>query len=108
MGNGSIYIYLQPSVFFCQETKNREEGNIKLGNNFIVYELVRKNGNGGGGLALGCTKDLNPCWVSEGDDQVEALSVDIFLKNIKIRCCVAYGPQECDKIEKKRSILGSS
>ena len=54
-------------------------------------------------MALGCAKDLNPAWVREGNDQVEALSVDIFPKNMKIRCCVAYGPQENDNIEKKEA-----
>ena len=52
-----------------------------------------KNGKGGGGLALGCLKNLNPCLVSEGKDNVEAISVDIFIRNMKIRCCAAYGPQ---------------
>ena len=60
--------------------------------NYIIYELVRQ-GRDGGGLALGCDKDLHPAWVREGDDKVEALSVEIFLKKMKIRCCVAYGCQ---------------
>ena len=94
---------LQPSVFFIEETKYKEAGKLKIGDEFLIYELVRKSENGGGGLALGCLKDLNPCWVSEGNDQVEALSVNIFLKDIKIRCCVAYGPQESDNIEKKEA-----
>ena len=92
---------LKPSVFLIEETKFKEAGHIKIGNEFMIYELVRQSANGGGGLALGCLKELNPCWVSEGNDQVEALSVDIFLKNIKIRCCVAYGPQESDNSERK-------
>ena len=37
----------------------------------------------------------------EGDDNVEAISIEIFLKSLKIRCCAAYGPQESDKIERK-------
>ena len=94
---------LRLSVFLIEETKYKETGHLKVGNDFVIYELVRKSENGGGGLALGCLKDLNPCWVSEGNDQVEALSVDIFLKNIKIRCCVAYGPQESDNVEKKEA-----
>jgi hypothetical protein len=94
---------LRPSVFLVEETKYKEAGHLKVGDDFIIYELVRKSENGGGGLALGCLKDLNPCWVSEGNDQVEALSVDIFLKNIKIKCCVAYGPQEGDNVEKKEA-----
>ena len=32
---------------------------------------------------------------------MEAISVDIHLKNMKIRCCAAYGCQESDAIERK-------
>ena len=91
---------LKPSVFLIEESKCKNAGQLNLGNNYIIYELLRQ-GRAGGGLALGCAKELQPAWVREGDDQVEALSVNIFLKNIKIRCCVAYGPQECDTLEKK-------
>jgi hypothetical protein len=68
---------LRPSVFFVEETK--DEGQLKLGNNFIIYELLRQDRTGRG-LALGCAKDLHPACVREGNDQVEALSVDIFIK----------------------------
>ena len=34
---------------------------------------------------------------------VEALSVEIYLKDIKIRCCVAYGCQENDINERKEA-----
>ena len=91
---------LQPSVFFIEETKYKEAGKLKLGN-YEIFELVRQSQDGGGGLALGCLKELQPAWVREGDDQVEALSVDIYLKNIKIRCCVAYGCQETDLVARK-------
>ena len=80
---------LQPSVFFVQETKCSQVGQLKLGNNFVIFELVRQN-RSGGGLALGCSKDLSPVWIREGNDQVEALSVDIFVRKMKIRCCVAW------------------
>ena len=93
---------LNPSVFLVEETKCNNEGQFKLGNDYIVYELLRKD-RAGGGLALGCLKDLQPAWVREGNDQVEALSVDIFVKNMKIRCCVAYGPQENDNVDKKEA-----
>ena len=92
---------LKPSVFFLEETKVKDVGKIKL-ENYIIFELVRQD-RGGGGLALGCDKDLNPVWVREGDDMVEALSVEIYLKVIKIRCCVAYGCQENDAIERKEA-----
>ena len=93
---------LKPSVFFMQETKFQDEGHIKL-DEYIVYEHLRKKEKAGGGLALGCLKDLNPCLVSEGGENVEVISIDIFLKSIKIRCCAAYGPQEGDSIEKKEA-----
>ena len=91
---------LKPAVFFLEETKYQDSGKLNVGNNFHIYELIRQDKKGGG-LALGCLKDLNPTWVREGNDEVEALTVEIFLKDIKIRCCVAYGPQENASIEKK-------
>ena len=42
----------------------------------------------------------------EGDDQLEALSINIFVKNMKIRCCVGYGCQESDAVEKKDAFWG--
>ena len=84
---------LEPSVFFIQESKYSETGQMKLGNNFIIFELVRKN-RSGGGLALGCSKDLKPVLMREGNNEIEALSVNIFANKTKIRCCLAYGPQE--------------
>ena len=64
---------LKPSVFFVEETKMKEGGKLKL-ENYIIYELVRENRDGGG-LALGVIKELNPAWVREGNYDVEALSV---------------------------------
>ena len=91
---------LKPSVFLIEETKFKDEGKFKM-ENYIIFELVRKSRDGGGGLALGCEKDLHPVWVKEGDDETEALSVEISLQKMKIRCCVAYGCQENDRIERK-------
>ena len=54
----------------------------------------------GGGLALGCLKSLTPVWVRDGEEQVEAISIEVFIKKLKIRCCAAYGPQENDRVEK--------
>ena len=39
----------------------------------------------------------------EGNDEVEALSVEIFVKDMSIICCVAYGCQESDLIERKEA-----
>ena len=91
---------LKPSVFMVEETKYNETGKLKL-DNYVIFEAVRENKCAGGGLALGCSKELSPAWVREGINGVEALSVDIFLKRMKIRCCAAYGPQENDLVDKK-------
>ena len=64
---------LKPSVFFIEETKLKEAGRLKL-DNYIIFEKVRKNRINGGGIAIGCVRDLNPMWVREGEDDVEALS----------------------------------
>ena len=33
---------LNPSVFFIQETKYSETGQIKLGNNFIIFDKTKE------------------------------------------------------------------
>ena len=91
---------LKPSVFFVEETKLKDVGEIKL-ENYVIFERVRNNRDGGGGLALGCLKELHPVWVKEGQDQVETLSVNIFVQKMQIRCCVAYGCQETDPVDRK-------
>ena len=77
---------LNPSIFFIEESKYRNAGKLKF-DNYIVFELIRQNREGGG-LAIGCAKELQPVWVREGDDYVEALSVEIFVRKMTIRCCV--------------------
>ena len=67
---------LRPSVFFIEETKFKDTGKLKV-ENYVIFELVRKTMNGGG-LALGCDKDLQPAWLREGGEQVEDLSLQIF------------------------------
>ena len=93
---------LKPSIFFIEETKYKDVGKIKL-ENYMIFELVRQSRDGGGGLAIGCVKDLHPVWMREGDDLVEALSISISIKNMSIRCCVAYGCQENDLTERKEA-----
>ena len=70
--------------------------------NYVIFEKVRGERDGGG-LAIGCIPELTLAWVREGEGPVEALSVNIFVKKFKIRCCVAYGCQETDSIENKEA-----
>ena len=91
---------LKPSVFFIEETKFKDAGKVKF-DNYLLFEKPRRNRINGGGVLIGCIEELNPVWVNEGNNDVEALSIDIFVKKMKIRCCVAYGFQENDDNEKK-------
>ena len=79
----------------------KRPGKLKL-ENFIIYELNRKN-RSGGGLAICVIEELKPVWISEGDDTTEVLVVEIDISGLKIRCVGAYGPQENVPIEKKRA-----
>lgn len=47
-------------------------------------------------------QDLRPVWVAQGDDEVECLSVDIWVDDLPIRVVTAYGPQLGDKLERKQ------
>ena len=80
---------LNSALFFIEETKFKETGKMKSMNDYIIFEKVRANGTGGGGVAIGCIKDLHPALVREGKDNIEAISIKIFLTKMKIRCVVA-------------------
>ena len=58
-----------------------------------IFEHLRVNSRWGG-LAIGCLEELKPVWVRDGGDSVEAMSIEVSIKDIKIRCCAAYGCQE--------------
>ena len=90
------------SIFFLQETKMRRIGKIKTqhSSKYQIYEVLRKS-KGGGGLAIGVLKDLNPVWVSEGSDEIEIMVVEFELSGLKIRLINAYGPQEKEKVSIK-------
>ena len=93
---------LEPSVFFVEETKFKDEGKFKLGN-FTIFELTRESRDGGGGLALGVIQELHPVLVRKGNDNVEAISINIFVKTMSIRCVIAYGCQETSPVDRKNA-----
>ena len=89
-----------PAVFMLQETKTKKSGKIKTESTkkYIIYELHRKKEKvSGGGLAIGILKELHPAFVNEGNDEVEALTVEIWIEDFPIRLVVAYGPQNSDR-----------
>ena len=93
---------LEPSVFFVEETKYKEEDQLKI-DKYVIFELTRDSKDGGGGLAMGVIRELNPILVRKGNDEVEAISVNIFVRSMSIRCVVAYGCQETSHVEKKNA-----
>ena len=52
---------------------------------------------------MAVVKDLNPALVRDGGNEVEALTVDINVKQMQISCTTAYGPQEKDQLSKKEA-----
>ena len=92
-------IYSRSDVWMMQETKCAE-GEMKKPHGFITYEHHR-SGLGGGGLAICAKTDLSPVLVRDGGAKVEAITIDIHIKNMAISCTNAYGPQENAKIAQK-------
>ena len=66
---------------------------------FQIFYLNRKNSLGGG-IVVGVDKDIESTLVREGDDDIEALVVQVVLGTIPVKIVVAYGPQENSKKEK--------
>ena len=93
-----------PSIFCLQETKLKKPNQIKTesAKNFTMYELNRKNSNGGG-LCIGVYKDLKSVWVAQGDDDIECLVVEVWADDFPVRVVTAYGPQLSDPSERKQN-----
>ena len=87
------------SLWTMQETKCSQANQLKM-DDFIIYEKVRSMREGGG-VAIAAKKALNPVLIAEGNEEVEAISIDIHPSNIKISCTSAYGPQLRDSLTRK-------
>ena len=81
-----------PGVFFIQESKARIKNKIIM-QNYITFELLRKN-NLGGGLFTAVHKSLKPISVSSDDQEEELLVVEAKISETKVRFINGYGPQE--------------
>ena len=96
-----------PSAIFLQETKLGRPNRIKTPSSgkYTFYELHRtksaQKGEKGGGIALGVLNSLEPSWISEGDDDCETITVEVWVSGFPIRLVCGYGPQEYDKNEGK-------
>ena len=84
----------QPQVAMVQETKMKRQGQIAIQG----YELLEKlrQDKDGGGLMIGFRTDIEgvPVVVSNLDNDVEILVVEVALKFMTIRFLTGYGPQE--------------
>ena len=88
---------LKPSIITLQETKLKQPGKLRSKGlkDYVIFELCRKNSQGGG-LATVVEKSLNPVFISEGDDKEEILVVQIHVNNVALRIFNLYGPQETE------------
>ena len=97
-----------PAVMFLQETKLGRSGKIKTpsSSKFTWYELHRteraEKRPKGGGIALGVLNILEPSWISEGDNDTEAIKVEIWLEDLSIRLLSGYGPGKQQQGEERK------
>ena len=93
---------ISPQIWMVQETKLKPNEKIKCeaAKAFQIFYLSRQTSQGGG-LALGVLKDLESTLIREGDDETEAISVQIVFDKLLVRTVVAYGPQENAPKERK-------
>ena len=84
----------KPHVFMVQETKMKRLNQWTI-DGYELYEKVRKI-KGGGGIMIGMDKnfDITPVVVSDHDEDVEILVIEVAFKCITVRFLTAYGPQE--------------
>ena len=95
---------LQPQVWSIQESKLKPNETLhgEETDKFQIFYLNRKNSMGGG-IAVGIDKDIESTLVREGDDNIEAMVLQVVLGTIPVKLVVAYGPQENALKEKKES-----
>ena len=70
----------------------------------FTYEHLRSKKEGGG-VAVSALKVLKLVFVTDGGEHVEALTIDIHVKNMTVIVTSAYGPQETSKIENEIMFL---
>ena len=86
---------ISPQIWMLQETKLKPNERItcEAAKAFQIFYLSRQNSQGGG-LAMGVLKSLESTLIREGDDDTEAISVQVVFDEISVRTVLAYGPQE--------------
>jgi hypothetical protein len=73
-----------PSATFLQEIQSYRQGRIQTPSSrkYTWYELYHtaeaEKGEKGGGIALGVVNSLKPSWISEGGNDCEAITVEVW------------------------------
>ena len=80
------------NIVTIQETHSQRKGRVKLPDNFIIFEAIRKAKNGG--ILCAVNENLNPKLIEEYDDPFELLVVEIETQKRDIRVITGCGPQE--------------
>ena len=93
---------LNPQIWTLQETKlkSNEKISCEAVKNYQIFYLNRKD-SGGGGLAIGVDREIESTLLREGNDDIEALVVQVVIGKLPVRIIAAYGPQENSQKEKK-------
>ena len=95
-------LHFLPGVFFIQESKVSRKGQIKI-ENYEIFEVVRPNCPTGGSILTGVHKNLNPVFISGGEENIEILVVQARIGSHDCRFINGYGPQEYEKLEDRIS-----
>ena len=79
------------AIAMLQETHYKNKGQIRIPNH-IVFEATRKKEKGG--TAIIAHTNLKPVLISQYEDEIEMLVVEVKVANKVMRLITGYGPQE--------------
>ena len=95
-------LHFNPAVFFIQESKVSRKGQTKI-ENYEIFEAVRPNCPTGGSILTGVHTNLNPVFISGGEDNNEILVVQAKIGSHNCRFINGYGPQEYQSMDERIS-----
>ena len=78
----------KPGVMFYQETKVSRKGQVKVPG-YEIFEVVRKN-SPGGSILTAVHSNLQPVYISGGEDDMEILVIQAKIGNFDCRFINAY------------------
>ena len=80
----------QANIVTLQETHSTRKGKVTMPGEFVVFEAIRREKNGGTLIAV--HDSLNPKLINEYDDPFELLVVEVKLEHKSIRIISGVGP----------------